>query len=380
VNPAVLRWALEQDGLSAANLAAGADVSREIVNEWLSGDSKPSRGEFSRIVEVLKRPRALFLLPAPPAAPVSQTNLRSAPGLLDRDDLSTQEIRGVRQATRLQRLAASLLAESSEDAHVDVPEIGPDVPSEQVAATLRSWLGIPVAQQKLWRDEGEALKAWRDRLDHSGIIVVQMSLGKPGESIRGFSVWDAFAPLIAVNTGYNNAARIFTLFHELAHLASRTDSACTTFVGPSRRLSGRRSVERWCEEVSSALLLPKAEMQQFAIGDGVDMDTVRRVGRRFKVSMRAVALRFIRLQLAPSALYGQVEAHFAFLDRSEGGGGGKGIVAAERRIIQYGNRLPELILRAEQADRISLRDAVDYLRVTTSQYDELSARFVSQGR
>jgi len=29
-----------------------------------------------------------------------------------------------------------------------------------------------------------------------------------------------------VNTYWNAAARIFTLFHELAHLATRTDSIC----------------------------------------------------------------------------------------------------------------------------------------------------------
>ncbi len=75
------------------------------------------------------------------------------------------------------------------------------------------------------------------------------------DSARGFSLWDDDAPLIAVNSAWNPAARVYTLFHEYGHLLSRTSSVCLERVGV--KISRPTDpAERWCKEFAAAALLP----------------------------------------------------------------------------------------------------------------------------
>jgi len=187
--------------------------------------------------------------------------------------------------------------------------------------------------------------------------------------------------MLAVNTGYNYAARIFTVFHELAHLISRTDSACSTFVSPSATGGGDLAVERWCEEVASASLLPESDFRRVVanvfghtqanpVGD---FETARRIAQRFKVSIRSVAVRLARLRLAQDHLYSTVEENAEVADRPRPGGGGGGLTTPRRRITQLGRTIPELVVNAADRGDIPLRDAIDYLGVTLSDFDELSS-------
>ena len=109
---------------------------------------------------------------------------------------------------------------------------------------------------------------------------MQLTMGK--DNIRGFGASDDYAPLVAVNTAYHPTARIFTLFHEVAHLLTRTDAACQSFVFPDQQYG---SIERWCERFAAAYLLPKETLETVASEYGVTIaspttqpDTARLIG------------------------------------------------------------------------------------------------------
>lgn len=65
INGSVLRWAREEGGLSETELADAVRVNVTDVTAWENGEASPSRGSFSKVVEVLKRPSAVFFLPQP---------------------------------------------------------------------------------------------------------------------------------------------------------------------------------------------------------------------------------------------------------------------------------------------------------------------------
>jgi hypothetical protein len=134
----------------------------------------------------------------------------------------------VREAVRLQRgvrWAAELLGEHE----VELPKVNAtQANAEVVAAQIRAMLGVTVAEQRDAATDSAMFKIWRRALEDLGIVVVALSLGP--ECSRGFSAWDGLAPLIAMNTQWNTAARIFTLFHEVGHLVSRTNSVCDEHV------------------------------------------------------------------------------------------------------------------------------------------------------
>ncbi|MCQ3808645.1 MAG: XRE family transcriptional regulator [Acidimicrobiaceae bacterium] len=217
----VLAWAREEASLTQTELADRAHLEVDWVRAWENAEARPTKGQFSKLVGALKRPSAVFFLSEPPQEAGIPTSFRSAQTLGDHR-LGFDEARQIRWARRLQELAAWVLR----DAHTSQIRLGQYRPSQdpiRVASDERSNSGISTADQLDWSSPTEAFRAWRSRLEDQGILVMQLSMGK--NNIRGFGAWNDYAPMVAVNTAYHPTARIFTLFHEVAHLLTRTDAA-----------------------------------------------------------------------------------------------------------------------------------------------------------
>lgn len=367
----VLGWARREAGLSHAELAQSAKVSPEDIEAWEREERRPAQGEFSKMVKALERPSALFFLPEPPLEAGIPTSLRSAPGMKDHA-LAKAEVRQIRWARRLQKVVSWVLREEGAPG-AEIPTHALDDPPETAAVQMRTSSQVSTAEQLEWASPGEAFRAWRSWLENTGVLVLQLQLGK--ESIRGFSAWDDHAPVIAVNNAYHPTARIFTLMHELGHLATRTDAACFGFISPKE--AGDSEVERWCEQFAATFLLPRGSVRAIAADLGVteasktsDVEVVRRLANKFKVSRRATALRLQELGLAPDGLYNLVVREYEAFDWNIGGGGG-GQPAPEKRLSQLGHRTPEILLDAAAAGLLNQRDLSDYLRLTTGQVEDL---------
>ncbi len=373
ITGSVLRWARLEAGLSEEELAGRINGSADDVRSWEEERDQPSKTEFSRLVTTLKRSKPVFFLPEPPEAAALPASLRSAPGLLGHR-LAPDEIRELRRARRLQE-ATSWLLTLEEKPRVDLPTLPVARSPEDAASTARDWVGIEVSDQLRWEGDSAAFKSWRAQLETRGLLVFQLQLGSEG--IRGFSLSDSAAPLIATNTAYNVAARIYTLFHELGHLVSQTDSACYGFVSPTSTRANV-SVERWCEEFAAAFLVPPSHLDAVATRyrrtrpESTDFDVARNVARQFKVSIRAAAIRLMRVGLASQDLYAEVEANARVVDRPRPAGGGGGQTTAERRISQFGLKVPDVLVGAVADKTIDARSAIDYLEVNLNQLDDLS--------
>jgi Zn-dependent peptidase ImmA (M78 family) len=186
---------------------------------------------------------------------------------------------------------------------------------------------------------------------------------------RGFSIFSEDAPLIAVNTHWNAAARVFTLIHELAHLVSRTNSVCIG-IDSGRDVAPSTDLERWCETVGAAVLLPASADLQFVGQQQVGLEVAGKVARRFRVSLRAAALRLIQLGLATWNLYGSLPPAS---DSKPTGGGGSGRRRPMVRIDEYGKKTIRPFLRGIERQVISPSEAMDYLDVSYSNLESLAS-------
>src|SRR5439155_11394075 len=173
-------------------------------------------------------------------------------------------------------------------------------------------------------------------------------------SARGFSLWDGDAPLIAVNSAWNPAARTYTLFHELGHLLTRTSSLC---VDQTARLSKPTDpAERWCEGFASAALLPwhsvaalLRRQYNWTPGETVDsLDVPKAIAKAFRVSLRAATIRLIVHSVAAWSLYSSIHPYVA--DRRRSGGGGDVKDLGDIRRGQYGDNTVDLYVRALKRD------------------------------
>ncbi len=354
VTPDVLRWALDEDGRPIVDIADAVKVDTSTLEDWLDGRALPSRGQVTKLAEVLQRPRALFFLPRPPSVATLPPSFRHPPG--DERLVSAAARRKVRQARRVQHAVAWALRD---DPPIEVPRSTVMADPETAAAVARTWLGVTGDEQKGWSDERVALRAWREALEEQGVLVFVLEIGR--DDVRGFSAWDDRAPLIVANlTGVTPAARSFTLAHELAHLIARQDSAC---IEPAAGGPNGAEIERWCERVGAGMLMPPAEVRALgrsrAISNGAaDLDDVRAVMRQFRVSGRAAAVRLIDLGLGSPGLYAQVARAFvpALAKPTDTFRKPSRAVARPR---EYGERTIRTILQA-----LPQRDAMSVLRVT----------------
>ena len=362
VNAEVVRWAVEESGLLLEDVSGRVGVDVVVLRDWMDGTARPSQGEFTRLFKALKRPSALFFAPRAPE-PLGVPALRGSPGQTDRA-LSERERLWVRRSRRLQRMMSFLFQQQGRRV-ADLPRIDLDEDTEIAGTRVRRWLGVSVDLQMSWDSSVDSWRWWRMRLEGRGILVFALQLGPEG--IRGFSFADEVAPVIAVNTAYNRGARIFSAFHELGHLTLQSESVCVDLV------SDIANEERWCEQFAASVLLPREAVLRFVdqvpAEDGFGL--AKKVAVKFKVSIRAAAVRLIRLQVAPWSLYALVDQKARTWDRDKGFARGRPTYRTQRRIDEYGVVVNELIRGADQGF-LNLRDLSDYLRVDTTEVDEIA--------
>ena len=377
----VLAWAREEGGYSLEALAeklttSTKTISAETIASWESGDEQPTQGQFTNLWKALKRPSALFFLQEPPANAGMPAELRNTPGSTGRP-LTPDELLHVRRARRLQDITSWVLKDNgSRPLALNHYKLTDD--AYEVGEKERSASGISVEEQLEWPNRfGESgskyFSKWREFLESRGILVFLTSMRRKG--VRGFGIWDDYAPVVVVNTAYHPTARIFTLFHEFAHLLTRSSKACQDFVNPK---SQGPKAERWCEQFSAAFLIPSDRLIELASEKRItrskptsDPQTARNLAKRFFVSARAMALRLQELDLASNNLYSNLIAKFPNIDWKKGGGGGGGQRAPETRLREYGERTTQTLLSAQSRGRLNERDLTDYFRLDIQELGDL---------
>lgn len=360
--PSVIAWAIRESGYSRRALATLLRVPEDEIESWTQGKRHPDVAKLQALATALQRPFSAFLLPHPPAASVPSVKFRSSTAATARE-LNPEERRRIREAARLQQVISWLTRELKMPAP-ELPLSSTRADIDDVARAIRARLNVSLETQLSWSSAGEALHAWREAVESLGVLVLMLPMGE--ESCRGFSIWDDAAPLIAVNTAWLPEARVFTLFHELAHLTTRTNSACAEDT-PARSSVGDH-VERWCERVAAAVLVPAdglsrvlSEISKDSPRQTADLSTASRIASRFRVSRRAAALRLIESDQATWALFKSIPPHSEQVLK---GGGGPGRTRAEIRRQKYGQRTMALFRDAVRQDVLGAADVIDYLDVS----------------
>jgi Zn-dependent peptidase ImmA (M78 family) len=372
ITPDVVRWARERAGVTIEELADKVKVDPDVALGWETGGSQPTRGQFTSLVAFLKRPTALFFLPTAPSG-VSEVpaQLRTGPAGASRN-VPRKEDESQRWARRIQRLASWALKDAGEQPS-KLPEFRGTTKPEDAAKIFRDLLGISVETQCQWTSSSEAFKSWRLALEGNGVLVLKLSMSLDGS--RGFSIWDDYAPLAAVNSAFNPAVRVFTVLHEAGHLLLRSSAACSD----GDIIGSTVSIEKWCERFAATVLMPANETTDLlATRRGISAaaparipEDARWLANRMHVSIRAAAARIVDLGLGAPGFYGKVNAAFGTSDLPSGGGGGGGQPRAQKRSGELGALATEVVIGAVDRARITSVDAAAYLKVKTGELDDL---------
>lgn len=386
VNPEILVWARETAGLApeaAARKLGLRDSRRASAVDKLAalelGESEPTRPQLVRMAQQYRRPLLAFYLPEPPAKGERGTDFRTQSGENPAADDATLDAL-VRDVRARQSMVRAVLVEEEEAERLAFiascrVEDGRDV----VLAALQALLGVGVAEYRAQRDTASAFNLLRGAAENAGIFVLlKGDLGNYLTALdtgvfRGFAIADDVAPFIVINDRDARPAWSFTLLHEAAHLLLGH-----TGVGSAHTDS---RVERFCDDVAGAFLLPVGEMDALDLGNG-DMDLVseqisRLAGER-KVSRTMAAYQahragrisremFQGLSAAYRRQWRQERERQRAADRERDGGPNYYAVRRHR----LGDRLTGLVRRMMAADALATSKAARILGVRPGQVQPL---------
>jgi hypothetical protein len=132
----VLAWAIREGGFTATSFADRVGTTADTLRAWVAETERPSKTQFNAIVDVLRRPSAMFFLPEPPTQAAVPPSFRKAPGSRN---VTPHELIEIRWALGLQEIAAELLVEQDREP-VKMPSASEKEPPATSADRLRtSW-------------------------------------------------------------------------------------------------------------------------------------------------------------------------------------------------------------------------------------------------
>ena len=288
VKPEMLRWGRERAGVGVDALVRKFPKYRE----WESGKVQPTLKQLEKFAKTVHRGAAYFFTSEPPDESSPIPDYRTVGGApVGRPSLNL--LHTIYLCQRRQYWYQDFARAEDEDPLPFVGSARPTDDVETVAAGMRKALGFDLEERRDLPTWMEALRRFVEQADEIGVLVMvsgivgnNTSRKLDPDEFRGFALADDFAPLVFVNAADTQAAQMFTLAHEIAHLwlgeTALSDS------GPDSVPTG--AIESWCNRVAAEMLAPISVVRdEYRKGEDLPA-ALRRMARRFKVSA-PVALR-----------------------------------------------------------------------------------------
>lgn len=306
INKEMLIWARKETPFSTCD-----EVSRHIsgisvvdLAKWENGDELPSVTEAKKLATLYRVPFACFYLSSPPEKRIKKyTDRRTMNGAIYCE--TSYELWS--EIGRITSNRDKMLEYADNDifGNFDLPLFNVDDSIDSVADTLREYLGISLPFKTKSAYHNNAFKFFRDIFEHKGILVSQIS-GVSLDEMRGISIFYDPYSIIAINNRDFERAKVFSLFHELAHLVRRSSSLCKIDFDERND-----EEEKLCDRIAAATLLPKDSFFKVASDYYNDyhawtFDCLQDIGDKFGVSSLVVLRRLFELNAISRPLYQQI--------------------------------------------------------------------------
>jgi len=203
----------------------------------------------------------------------------------------------------------------------------------------------------------------RNAIERIGILVFSSSVvglnnhrSLDPEEFRGFVLCDPYAPVVFVNSADSKSAQMFTLAHELAHVALGSDGLFNLV----NMMPCDAEPERFCNRVAAEFLIPGYKLTQRWDEAKATSQPFHTIARWFKVSPVVAARRALDLRLITRPEF------FQFYERDQEDwrrrkaeqrkkkGGGDFYRTQD---VRLGRRFASAVVRAVREGRILYRDA-----------------------
>ncbi len=295
ITPEVLKWARERRIKVEIEYAAKKlKIDPERLEAWENGTERPTIVQLKNIAKLYKTHISIFYLPEPPTDFRPLTDYRVLPKHLaaDEDQIYRLNANIVEAFERRETLIElyELLEEPPPEIMLDVDR---HEDPRRAAQKITEFLEFNRTQLQKANDPYAALKFWKQTVEAKGILVCQTSvnthLSVELGTVRGFCIAQKPLPVIVLNSKDKPYGRIFTLIHELVHVALGE----SVMQNVEFRKVGRHDldpVEVFCNGVAGEVLVPQNELLEMVKLQTLEKD-LPKISKYFHVSPEVIMRR-----------------------------------------------------------------------------------------
>jgi len=354
VKPEILRWALhrtqEEESIQKRFPA---------VTKWLNNETQPTLKQLEEFAKATATPLGFFFLSKLPEIKLSIPHYRT---LRDRQNFvpSPDLLETVQTMERRQAWMREYLQDMGHGALSFVGSCNMEVDPKEAAKKIRSTVGLESGWAAGCRSWKEALALLIDKVERTGVLVVRNGIVGFNtrrklnvQEFRGFVLVDGYAPLIFINGADGQAAQMFTIAHELAHIWYGQSAAFDL----SDLQPAQEVIERVCNQTAAEILVPESELRREWENYRDDPQRFDQLARHFKVSSIVTARRSLDLGLIGRDEFFEFYHQWMEAERRsnhDGNGGGNFYLNLNYRI---GRRFAEAVILSAKAGRISYGEA-----------------------
>lgn len=365
VTPEALQWARNLDRISVDEIAQKLKVDVAKIHAWENGSKYPTLVQAKSLAKQYRVPFAYFYLPDTPQKTkrLKKVDYRTFGnwGLIEMSREFRWFLRDIedRRDTMLE-----LYAEAELDVTPFTTSLTPDVSEVTLAAQLREVLSLSHEVQVKFRKPDAALSYCISKLEERDFLVFQAAKIQQSE-MRGLSVAYETFPIIVLNRKDETSARLFTLFHELVHILTRTSGICNDM---NQDKVQSNQIELFCNKVAGLALVPTDFLQQNKNISliqlyGLDDTYVNAIARDFAVSREVILHRLWDIGIVDQTTYFDTltrysEEYMTFKNKKKTNGF---LPPALDKGTQVGKLYTKAVMSAYHADKLTPREASSYL-------------------
>ena len=255
IAPDVLTWALKQ--------ADGVTIDTSVysrVHQWIEGIKQPTFNQIEELSKKTRIPLGYFFLKTPPKEAIKLVDFRT----IDSVELINPSRELVDTISDMERICNWLhdyRVEAGFDTCKAVGYVKGKKDPVEIAKFIRDYLGIT----KDWYTEtsgaNESFSYIRERINQIGITIMMSGIVRNNtrrtlnvEEFRAFALIDDMAPLIFINSADSYGGRLFSLFHELAHIILGENDL---FNDRQRTIAKVSATETLCNGIAAEILVPR---------------------------------------------------------------------------------------------------------------------------
>lgn len=376
VKPEILIWARESAGLTQAEAASAAHQSLDTLSSWENGTDSPSIPQLRELSNLYKRPLSVFYLQEPPRGFMVISDFRRTSPERPRR-FSPQLTQEIRIANQRRELAKELLEDLGEQPNKLTFSLSMQDNPEEAGLLMREHLGFSRIEQPFRSDSsGRAgLNLWRARIEQAGVLVFQ-TMRIPSDEASGFALAYEDLPVIVINQKDAPVRRLFSLLHELAHLALRKSGVSDLDI-ESPRPPEDEALEVFCNRVAASALMP----ERIFLRDATVLEhgpsliwsdaEIALLSAKFGSSREAVVRRLFTFNRTNRAFYLEKREQYKqeyIAKKEQDAAKPKGEIKRnmpQEAISNYGRPLVGLVLQHYYQDRLTLSEVSGYLGLRT---------------